>query len=98
MTIARKDWLNRRVQLGHNRTLLHELEEEDITSFNNYFRLDPSTSNETLERITPEIKKLTTNYKEPIHTHVSDWLLHLGSWQQKTVPAAVYQLLLQGTA
>ena len=28
------DWLKIRVQLGHNRTLLHELEEEDIASFN----------------------------------------------------------------
>ena len=31
-----KDWLKRRVKLGHNRTLLHELEEEDFASFKNY--------------------------------------------------------------
>ena len=33
-----KDWLKRRVQLGHNRTLLYELEEEDIASFKNYLK------------------------------------------------------------
>ena len=56
----------RRVQLGHNRTLLHELEEGDIASFKNYLRMDPDTINTILGRITPRIKKLTTNYKEPI--------------------------------
>ena len=61
-----KDWLKRRVQLGHNRTLLYELEEEDIASFKNYLRMDPATFNEIFERITPRIKKLTTNYKNPI--------------------------------
>ena len=73
-----KDWLKRKVQLGHKRTLLYELEEEDIASFNNYFRMDPDTFNEILERITPRIKKLTTNYKTPF-LHLSDWLLHWGS-------------------
>ena len=31
-----KDWLKRRVQLGHNRTLLYELKEVDIANFKNY--------------------------------------------------------------
>ena len=61
-----KDWLKRRVQLGHNRTLLYELEEGDIASFKNYLRIDPDTFNEILERITSRIKKLTTNIKKPI--------------------------------
>ena len=60
------DWLKRRVQLGHNRTLLYDLEEEDIASFKNYLRMDTDTFNEIQERITPRIKKLTTNYKNPI--------------------------------
>ena len=51
-----KDWLKKRVQLGHNRTLLYELEEKDIASFKNYPRMDPDTFNEILERITPGIK------------------------------------------
>ena len=58
-----KDWL-KRVQLGHNRTLLYELEEEDIASVKNYLRMDPDTFYEILERITPRIKKLTTNFKK----------------------------------
>ena len=57
-----KDWLKRRVQLGHNRTLLYKLEEEDIASFKTYLGMDPDTFNEILERI----KKLTTNYKKTI--------------------------------
>ena len=57
--------VKRRVLLGHNKTLLHELE-EDITSFKNDLRMDPDTFNEILERITPRIKKLTNNYTEPI--------------------------------
>ena len=59
-------WLKRRVQLGHNRTLPHELEKEDISSFKNYLRMDSDTFNEILGRITHRIKKLTTNYTEPI--------------------------------
>ena len=54
------------MQLGHNMTLLHEIEEKDISSFNNYLRMDTHTFDEILERITPGIIKLTTNYKEPI--------------------------------
>ena len=41
-----KYWLKKRVQLGHNRTLLYELQEEDIASFKNYLRMDPDTFNE----------------------------------------------------
>ena len=51
-----KDWLKRIVLLGHNRTLPHELEEEDIASFKNNIRIDPDTFNEVLERITSTIK------------------------------------------
>ena len=61
-----KDWLKKRVQLGHNRTLLYELEEGDIASFKNYLRMNPDTFNEILEGITLRIKKMTTNYKKPI--------------------------------
>ena len=58
------------MQLGHNRTLLHELEEQDIASFKNYLRIDPDRFNEILERITPIIKKLKTNYKEAAPTRL----------------------------
>ena len=58
-----KDWLKKRVQLGQNRNLLYEMEEEDIASFKNYLRMDPD---EILERIRPRIKKLITNFKKPI--------------------------------
>ena len=60
------DWLKRSVQLGHNRTLLHELKEEDIDSFKNYLSMDPDIFNNILERINPRIKKMTSGYKEPI--------------------------------
>ena len=64
------------MQLGHNMTLLHELEEEDIASFKYYIRMDPNTFNAILKRITPRIKKLTTNYKD---LHVSNCFLATGN-------------------
>ena len=47
-------------------TLLYELQEEDIASYKNYLRMDPDTFNEILERITPRLKKLTTNYEKTL--------------------------------
>ena len=86
-----QDWLKRRVQLGHNRTLIYELEEEDIASFKNYLRIDPF--NEILERITSRIKKLTTSYKKHSCTSQTGCYIEVPGNRKRF---QVHQLLLQG--
>lgn len=61
-----RSWLQRRRTLGHNDSLLIELENEDISSFINYLRMKPETFYEILERITPLIEKENTTFGNTI--------------------------------
>lgn len=69
MTCWVKPWLSvdRRRQLGHYSQLLNtELRCEDVSSYVNYLRMPPDIFDEILERITPNIEKQSTRFREPL--------------------------------
>jgi hypothetical protein len=41
-----------------------ELRDEDVPAFRNFVRMEPAMFNEVVQRITPRIEKLKTNYRE----------------------------------
>lgn len=61
-----RPWLRQRYTMGHNDTLLMELEADDLNTFRNYLRMDTETFYEILQRITPRIIKKDTNFGNSI--------------------------------
>lgn len=61
-----RDWLARRKRFGWYDTLMIELEFEDTPSFKNLTRVQPAMFHELLHRLSPRLKRQTTNWRKPI--------------------------------
>ncbi|KAG0704763.1 hypothetical protein GWK47_002728 [Chionoecetes opilio] len=58
-----RQWLAHRPLYGQYEQLLQELNREDPNGFKNFLRKDADLFGETVERISPRIKKKDTNYR-----------------------------------
>lgn len=65
-SIWAKKWLQRRENIGIERTLFRELRMEDETCYRNFVRMKPEDFDFLLEKITPLIKKQDTNWRQAI--------------------------------
>ena len=59
-------YLQRRVELGHYESLLEELSAENPELYRNFTRIDKDLFNEIVERVSPQIRKRFTNFREPL--------------------------------
>ena len=62
---ARK-WLTRRSLLGDFEQLMEEMNKEDERGFRNFMRIKPDLFQEMVHRLTPRLKKMTTNMRSPL--------------------------------
>ena len=62
-----KPWLSRRLDYGHYDRLMRELEAEDVVSFRNFVRIDPTIFREVLQRVGPRIEKNDPWYRQSIN-------------------------------
>ena len=53
---------NRRLQYGQYKTLMQELQDEDVSSFKGYLRITPTMFDDILQRHAPRIKKRDTRF------------------------------------
>ena len=76
-----RPWILRRPELGLYHRLMVELRNEDPTCFQNFMRMPPAMFDEIVERLTPRIRKETTNMREPLEPglKVALTLRHLAS-------------------
>ena len=61
-----RKWISRRTKWGCHHALLQELKREDTKSFRNFLRMDQTSFEQLLEKVTPLIERKTTNMREPI--------------------------------
>ncbi len=77
-------WLLRRPVFGQFEHLLVELRIEDPGSFQNFVRCEPAMFQEMLDRLTPLICKLDTNYRKALDTGLKVSSIS-ATWLQGTV-------------
>ena len=62
----KKPWLYKHDQQGAYMNLLKELEATDVPSFTNYLRMGPELFRLLLEKVTPRIARMDTNFRNSI--------------------------------
>lgn len=61
-----RPWVARRELFGHYATLMAELERESHGDFKTFLRMEPAMFHEMLDRLTPRLTKLDTNFRKPL--------------------------------
>ena len=61
-----REWLTRRSVLGDFEQLMEEMNKEDERGFRNFMRIKPDLFQELVHRLTPRLKKMTTNMRSPL--------------------------------
>jgi len=61
-----RNWLTRRIEFGWYHNLMVELELEDAPTFKNFLRVDVALYREILEAVTPAIRPIGCNYRDPL--------------------------------
>ena len=76
-----RPWIGRRVEVGLYDRLMVELWNEDPRSFQNFMRMPPAMFDEIVQRLTPRITKMFTNWRDPLDPglKVALTLRHLAS-------------------
>ena len=61
-----RPWIDRRLEYGSYYTLMAELEREHQGDFTNYMRMEPAMFYEILQRLSPRITKMDTNWRKAL--------------------------------
>lgn len=61
-----RPWIDRRLEYGSYYTLMAELEREHQGDFTNYMRMEPAMFYEVLQRLSPRITKMDTNWRKAL--------------------------------
>ena len=61
-----RSWLLRRDDYSAYYKLLREMEDEDVSSYKNFLRMDPVMFRELVDRVGPRIRRQYTNMRMPL--------------------------------
>ena len=76
-----RDWISRRPEQGLYARLMVELRNEDPRAFQNLICMTPDMFDEIVQRLTPRLTRITTNFSVPLDPglKVAITLRHLAS-------------------